>query len=204
MWEEEAERPWRPNDRRLRWALLCSLLIHTAFLALQLQSKMQGQSIGRPVLTVVLQPASDEARRQTAATSDAKEGRRAAQVTVSQASYSIQSSSKGQAGPVVPELPTPAVAGSETRPQPLRPGSSSPGDMARAMPQAGGVSVLLAIGEGGRVEHIHWDRLPALTDEQLRRVEAALRARTYAGFLVGQAVNETIDVKALLASGGSP
>jgi hypothetical protein len=69
------------------------------------------------------------------------------------------------------------------------------GRTSNAQPAAIGVSVLLVIGSDGQVDRIFWDKLPALTDEQLRRVEAAIRAKSY---IAGQTITEIFDVRGFL------
>jgi hypothetical protein len=58
-----------------------------------------------------------------------------------------------------------------------------------------GVLVRLLIGTDGRVDQIFWDKLPALTDDQFRRLEAVIREKTYTA---GQTLNEIVDVRAIL------
>jgi hypothetical protein len=55
--------------------------------------------------------------------------------------------------------------------------------------------VKLVTDDTGRANQIYWSNLPALTDEQLRRVEAAIRARRYAP---GQTINDVFDVREFL------
>jgi hypothetical protein len=54
---------------------------------------------------------------------------------------------------------------------------------------------MLVIGSDGRANQIYWDKLPALTDEQLRRVESAIRSRSYTP---GRTVTEVFDVREFL------
>lgn len=42
-----------------------------------------------------------------------------------------------------------------------------------------GLSVLLVIDADGRVGPIHWNQLPPMTEETLRRIEQVLRQKTY-------------------------
>ena len=72
---------------------------------------------------------------------------------------------------------------------------SAPGRIANAPPGAVGVPVKLVTDDTGRANQIYWHNLPALTDEQLRRVEAAIRARRYAP---GQIINDVFDVREFL------
>jgi hypothetical protein len=56
----------------------------------------------------------------------------------------------------------------------------------------------MSIGDGGLITQILWDRLPALTNEQLKRLESILRANTYPESMAGTMVTEVVDVRGLL------
>lgn len=66
----------------------------------------------------------------------------------------------------------------------------------------GEVSMLLVIDVGGRPGKIIWNSLPALTNEQLRILEARIRSRSYGQLPQGTTVNEVIDVFAVLGVKG--
>lgn len=100
--------------------------------------------------------------------------------------------------PSAAPVPLPALR-SPPSPSVASPGrlatKDAPGRLSSAAPAPVGVPVLLVIGGDGRVTQIYWDSLPALNDEQLRRVEAAIRRKTYAP---GQTVQEVVDVRAFI------
>lgn len=64
-----------------------------------------------------------------------------------------------------------------------------------------GVTVTIVIGESGKVAQIFWNKLPALTDNQLQQVEESIRARSYLGSIPGAILNENIDVLSLISRG---
>jgi hypothetical protein len=109
---------------------------------------------------------------------------------------------KKEPAPVAIPVPVPApatVTAPAVRPPAAQPGSpgrlaprAAPGRLSTAASAPVGVPVLLVIGSDGRVNQIFWNTLPALTDEQLRRVEAAIRLKPYAP---GQTVQEIFDVR---------
>jgi len=78
-----------------------------------------------------------------------------------------------------------------------------PGPMAEPLVEQVGkpgvVKVVLLINERYHAEQIFWDKLPAINDQQLRRLEAHLRSRVYQG-RSGQAIAESLDVVAFLRS----
>jgi hypothetical protein len=76
-----------------------------------------------------------------------------------------------------------------------------PGRPLNQPPKALGVPVTLVVGLDGRVEQIFWDQLPALTNDQFRRLEALIREKSYAA---GQTINELVDVRSLLNLQASP
>lgn len=63
----------------------------------------------------------------------------------------------------------------------------------------GEVRAVVMIREDGHVGQILWRRLPALTHDQLFRIEVAIRARKLPGAQAGQVRSEIINIKALLA-----
>ncbi|MBL0075067.1 MAG: hypothetical protein IPP41_03675 [Rhodocyclaceae bacterium] len=62
-----------------------------------------------------------------------------------------------------------------------------------------GVQVVLRLSAAGEVVQIFWNRLPALNDEQFRRLESSVRARHYGAHLSDRSITEVIDVRALLS-----
>lgn len=83
--------------------------------------------------------------------------------------------------------------------RPSQPGESSVKTSQRAPDRGPGVvDVLLVIGHDGHPRGIHWDRLPALTNDQLRELEALVRRQVYPS-MEGARLTQTIDVFGLLA-----
>lgn len=74
-------------------------------------------------------------------------------------------------------------------------------EMRRAL-KAGEASALFLINEDGHIGQIYWDRLPALTDEQMRRLENSIRSRQYPRSSAGQVLSEILDVQPFLAEQG--
>ncbi|MBK8761074.1 MAG: hypothetical protein IPM03_11705 [Sulfuritalea sp.] len=108
------------------------------------------------------------------------------------ASFSVQAK---------PVVPTPAAT-VKNQPQNAAPGrqgqfatQANSGRASNSRLTPVGVAVLLVIGVDGHVSQIFWDKLPALTNEQFRRVEAAILAKTYAP---GQTISEVFDVREFL------
>ncbi len=55
------------------------------------------------------------------------------------------------------------------------------------------VQVLLVIDSGGKVTQIHWRQLPAMTDEELKRLEEGLRQKIYLSNGLEYTVIEELD-----------
>lgn len=203
--ERWAHVDWQTEDaRHLRAALGFSLCLHAiALFVWHLPTPAWSSASGAPTLTVSLHSAALPAARTPLAAAGGAEGERRSTpmlvqeratlavppaLTPGPPSRAVSAPTEKPSVPLpagkAPLAPrTPPAAGAE-RPQPARPG---------------GVTALLSIGEGGHVSQILWNQLPALSDEQLRRLEGLVRGRTYAGTLAGQTLNEVIDVRALLA-----
>lgn len=77
---------------------------------------------------------------------------------------------------------------------PLQKAAPSPGFQNRPPRRPGEASVLMMVDGSGRPGQIFWDRLPALTDEQLRLIEARIRDYRYDPANRNRAVSETINV----------
>ena len=92
-------------------------------------------------------------------------------------------------------LPAPAVH-RQRQPEPAPP-QAVPAPR-RALP--GEARVLVIIDERGRPGQLIWNYLPALTTEQFQRLERGVRQRTYASVPRGTALNEVIDVFALIGA----
>lgn len=92
-----------------------------------------------------------------------------------------------------------ATAQQQTATPPSHSGRSSSAASSRAPDRGSGVvDVLLVIGHDGHPHGIYWDRLPALTNDQLRELEALIRRQAYPS-MEGARLTQTIDVFGLLA-----
>lgn len=184
---------WRQDEaRKFQVALGASILLHAAILfGWKLSPELQ-RVAEHPVLTVVLRGATTAEVAGEKAFASERELATLTRKVTDTVSFSVQAK---------PEIPAPAVVVTN------RLQMAAPGRQAKLAPQANsgrasvspaapvGVSVLLVIGGDGRVSQIFWNKLPALTNEQLRRVEAAIQAKTYAP---GQTVSEVFDVREFL------
>lgn len=180
------------DERRIYLTLGISILLHAVLLLAWKLAPQVWKTADHAVLTVALHA---EAPRQPRSPAPARQQREAGVLVQSQ-----------PAPAVLPMPATPAALGSVTPPAaasaPSLPESQAgvtnhpiPGRLSNPAAAAVGVTVTLVIGLDGRVQQIYWDKLPALTDEQLRRVETAIRDKAYAS---GQVINEIFDVRAFL------
>ena len=183
---------WKQDDeKRFQLTLGLSVLLHAVLLLAWKLPPQVWKVADNAVLTVVLRAASPMAQ-----SSQAVEKKQDIAILVQKdpapAAFSVPPKTVVQ-GAVVPPA---------TRPQPSLPATPArvaiqpaPGQPSSAPPAPVGVTVLLVVGTEGRVEQIFWNQLPALTDEQLRRVEAVIRDRTYRP---RQTLSEVVDVRNIL------
>ncbi|MCX7156136.1 MAG: hypothetical protein NTW45_06805 [Rhodocyclales bacterium] len=184
---------WKHDDeKRLHVTLGLSVLLHAVLLLAWKLPPQVWRAADHAVLTVVLRGAAPLAPSSSPAVEQLHDVAVLVQKHAAPAAFSVPPR----------ELAKPAVAPPAVRPQPA-PAVSQ----ARVSTQATqgaplnrnssvvGVTVTLVIGADGRIRQMFWDQLPALTDEQFRRVEAAMREKTYAA---GRTLNEVVDVRALL------
>lgn len=184
---------WKQDDeKRFQFTLGLSVLLHAVLLLAWKLPPQVWKAADNAVLTVVLRAAAPMAQ-----SSPIVEQKQDIAVLVQKESapavFSVPPKSVAVQGAVTP----PAV-----RPQPALPAAPgrvamqpTPGQVSNAAPAPVGVSVLLVVGVEGRVEEIYWNQLPALNDEQLRRVEAVIRERTYRP---RQTLSEVVDVRSIL------
>jgi hypothetical protein len=185
------------DKRRLRLALAVSVLLHAILLLAWQPAPKPWKPVDSAVLTVLLRgvppvPASDPGTQQENTS-----------VVLTQdgpapAAFLVPPQAPLQ-GVIVPPAADPQPAPAATpAPVALQP---TPGRVSTSAPAAVGVTVLLVVDAEGRVGQIYWDQLPALTDEQLRRVEAGIRQKTYRP---SQTINEVVDVRSLLNLSPAP
>jgi hypothetical protein len=184
---------WKQDDeKRFQLTLGLSVLIHAVLLLAWKLPPQVWKVADNAVLTVVLRAATPMSQ-----SSPVVEQKQDIAVLVQKesapAAFSVPPKSVVVQGTVAPPA---------TRPQPSLPATlgrvavqPTPGQASNAAPAPVGVTVMLVVGAEVRVEQIFWDQLPALTDEQLRRVEGVIRERTYRP---RQTLSEVIDVRNIL------
>ncbi|OHC69274.1 MAG: hypothetical protein A3H93_07775 [Rhodocyclales bacterium RIFCSPLOWO2_02_FULL_63_24] len=183
---------WKHDDAsRFYVTLGVSVLLHAVLLLAWKLPAPLWKAADQAVLTVVLRGAAPLAPTTPAAAAK-KTG----------VPVLLRKDPAASAFSVPPKSAQGAMAPPMARPQSVLSASSAriapvpiPGRLSNSTPAAVGVTVKLVISGDGRVQQIFWDSLPALTDEQLRRVEAAIRDKIYAG---GQTINEIFDVRGFL------
>lgn len=184
---------WKHDDeKRLYVTLGFSLLLHAVLLLAWKLPAPLWKAADQAVLTVVLRGAAPLAPSAPAAVEKKTELPVLVRKEPAPAVFSVPPKPAAQ-GAVAPPVTRPqsASAASPARVAPV----PTPGRLSNSRPAPVGVTVMLVIGGDGRVQQIYWNTLPALTDEQLRRVEAAIREKTYAP---GQTINEIFDVRGFL------
>lgn len=184
---------WKHDDeKRAQLTLGLSVLLHAVVLLAWKLPAPIWKAADQAVLTVVLRAASPPAQRSPAIAEKKMDVAVLVQKEPAVAAFSMppKPAALGAVAPTVPGLqPAPAASRARLAAQP------TPGRLVNSPPAPVGVTVLLVVGADGRAQQIYWNQLPALTDAQLRRVEAVIRERTYAA---GQTVNELVDVRGIL------
>lgn len=184
---------WKSDDARRFWIMLfASATFHGVLLFAWKLPAPVWKAADAAVLTVVLRGAVTMVVEKPPAPETARDTAVIVRTDVAPARFSVppRPAVPAPAVPAAPRQP-PASAGEQGTPA-IR---SAPGRSSNVPRAPVGVAVMLVIDERGRANQIFWDSLPALTDEQLRRVELAIRARRYAP---GQTVKEVFDVREFL------
>jgi hypothetical protein len=184
---------WKHEDeRRFRLTLGLSVAFHVLLLLLWKLPAPAWKAADAAVLTVVLRGAATALPKVEATSEPQRAPSVLRQMEPAPATFSIPARPPVPAqAPPAPIRPSSASAGEAGR----KAAKSAPGKIANASPAVVGVAVKLVTDDTGRANQIYWSNLPALTDEQLRRVEAAIRARRYAP---GQIINDVFDVREFL------
>jgi len=184
---------WKHDDeKRLHVTLGLSVLLHAVLLLAWKLPPQVWKAADHAVLTVVLRGAAPLASSSPPAAEQRHEVAVLVQKSPAVATFSVPPKPAAQPAAVPPAArPQPAPAASQAR----QSTQTTAGRPSNSTPSVVGIAVTLVIGADGHVRQIFWDRLPALTDEQLRRVEAAIREKTY---VAGQTLNEVVDVRGLL------
>lgn len=184
---------WQHDDeRRFRVTLGLSLAIHAVLLLAWKLPPPAWKPVDSAVLTVVLRGATTAVPVSVPVPEPPRDVPVLVQKDSDLARFSVppKPQTPAPAAPVPPRL-QPKAGGEPGRIV----GKPSPGRVTAVAPAAVGYSVMLVTDGEGRVGQIYWDKLPALSDEQLRKVERALRARKY---LPSQTVTEVFDVRDFL------
>ena len=87
--------------------------------------------------------------------------------------------------------------------EPLK-ASAAPGKLKRPVLRTGEASAVMVVDSSGRVGVIFWNRLPALTDEQMQIVETRIRQRRYEEGKRGGALSEIVNVFDILRESTRP
>ena len=184
---------WKHEDeRRFRLTLGLSVAFHVLLLLLWKLPAPAWKAADAAVLTVVLRGAATALPIVEATSEPQRAPSVLRQMEPAPGTFSVPSRPPVPAqAPPAPIRPSSASAGEAGR----KAAKPAPGKIANASPAVVGVAVKLVTDDTGRANQIYWSNLPALTDEQLRRVEAAIRARRYAP---GQTINDVFDVREFL------
>lgn len=184
---------WKHDDeRRFHLTLGLSVLLHALLLLAWKLPPQVWKAADHAVLTVVLRGAAPLAQSSPELAQPKPEVSVLVQKDPGPAAFSVPPRPVVQGAAARPEVrPQPVLSASQGR-LAAQPTQGRPSNSAVA---AVGVTVMLVIGGDGRVQQIFWDKLPALNDEQMRRLEAAIREKTYAA---GQTRNEIVDVRSIL------
>ena len=76
--------------------------------------------------------------------------------------------------------------------------AAQPAPQAASQRRSDGVTVVLRVNADGKVTQIFWNRLPAISNEQLDRLEQIVRTRQFVPHFTDRTISEIIDVRALL------
>lgn len=182
---------WQQEDsRRLRFTLGLSIMLHAVVLLAWKLPPQVWRVADHPVLTVGLRTSAPGA---AAGTRLAGQSRETAALAYDASVAAVVRN------PARSVAPAPVLEPARTAVQPGDPVRQAarvmPGPAMNSSSAPAGVVVLLVIGDDGRPQQIYWDKLPALTNEQLMRVEAAMREKTYRA---GRTIQEVVDVRGLL------
>ncbi|MCX7150510.1 MAG: hypothetical protein NTY05_14075 [Rhodocyclales bacterium] len=183
---------WKHDDeKRFHLTLGLSVLLHAALLLAWKLPPQVWKAADHAVLTVVLRGAAPLAQSSPATAEHQPDVALLVQKDPAPATFSVPPKALVPGAVVPPAARQPMLVASPAR-MAVQP---TPGRLSTSDPAAVGVTAMLVIDADGRLGQIFWDKLPALTDEQLRRVETVMRQKTYAA---GRTFNELVDVLGIL------
>lgn len=191
------------DERRLAWAFCVSLVVHVLVIS-QVKTERERRPGTGSALTVTLP--SPARARDRGDSSPAGLAAPVARLSAATVLLKPDVERAAVARPAPRQAVAPQYVGSDAptvqqrvAARPSQPGKSSVKASPRAPDRGPGVvEVLLVIGHDGHPRGIHWDRLPALTNDQLRELEALVRLQVYPS-MEGARLTQAIDVFGLLA-----
>lgn len=149
------------DERRLRVAFFLSALLHVIVLSYSKPFAAMAQKGGKEIVLTVILPTPTEAPRLPEPKDKPAPEAKKPIILRSPSRVLSQQAIKSPVDQGTPK-PTAVVAGSPV---------ISKGH--------GKVKALLVIDGSGRVKHIHWNQLPAMSDEELIKLEQGLRQKIY-------------------------
>ncbi|HEY6897194.1 MAG TPA: hypothetical protein VI279_08025 [Rhodocyclaceae bacterium] len=194
--------PWlSEEDQRFALALFFSALAHLVFVLAWKMPPSEWQSAGRSTLSVSFRASGTEAHPDKPAATPAKTAaaERSAVLVKAQAPIAVAPppTKASITGAPIAKASQAGEPSASTQSQPTTKSVAPPGVEAPSA-RPGWVNALLSIRENGEVGQILWRELPALTNQQLRRLESSIRAKNYGNALAGRTVNEAVDVRPYL------
>jgi len=179
----------REDKERLIQALFVSLVLHILFLSIKLPQQAFQRLAADSLLTVTF-----AAKNTTIATpladGSAKQLKSEKEILTQTQPTDFILRSK-------PASPVPSVERQASSQEPVKASAADAMKAAesRYVHKPGEARVLLEVNSDGQIGQIIWDMLPALSDEQFNRLEAAIRARGHPGPSNNNFVKETINVR---------
>ena len=184
------------DNERLLWALVLSFVMHVAILATSLPQRPNSHVTGGVPMTVILQGKRQipEASVSGVAPNESKTEVLRVLSQPKPSSFSLPTGQKTR--PLSADHDQPKDAESTRAPGRASDAQVTPwGGESRNLRKPGEARVMLEVNADGSIGQIIWDLLPAMTDEQFNKLEAAIRARGRPGPSSNSFVRETIDVR---------
>ena len=185
------------TDERLIRALVFSVVVHLALLLFWVPQHLQARQTGSSVLTVMLSKPADRPSGSIQQPVVSPQQGKAVEYLTSKAVTDLHvlvepaNVDPAKQRAMSAEAVSKAPGGEQT----ATPQAAASGGEYRSARRPGEARVALEIGEDGRVGQILWYQLPAMTDEQLFRLEATIRERYKLQSESGHFVRQTIDVR---------
>ena len=192
---------FRIEDERFCKALVFSLLVHIAIIVFWVPQLRNKHETGASPLTVMLaKPASaSQAVTQSQVISPSPK-KTTILTTVSPSSDTPHVTPRGIKQQTVNTNPAISIQKRDLT-TPVLPKNAGKEEERRPGLRPGEASMVMEIGDNGVVGQIIWNQLPALTDDQLFRLEAAIREHYRLQSESGRFVRQVIDIRDFLGSG---